>query len=91
MYFMMEELIPECETIATRHLNRTPISMKTIVPCVDNTFVFADDLAFHLYGPTESNALQLYFKEFIPILSNHSENWGLRINFKKSGLLPLFK
>jgi len=91
MYFMMEELIPECETIATRHLNRTPITMKTIVPCVDNTFVFADDLAFHLYGPTESNALQLYFKEFIPILSNHSENWGLRINFKKSGLLPLFK
>jgi len=74
MYFMLEELLPKSQEIANIHLNRNSSIRDSIVPSIENTFIFADDLAFHLYGPTKSNALQIYFKKFIILLRDESKS-----------------
>lgn len=90
MYFCLREIREKCKDLAKSHLNRTPEIQESIIPSTENTFVYADDLAFHLHGPTSSRALQYYTKDLIQLIQKVASEWGLRINHKKCGLLPLF-
>ena len=71
-------------------LNRTSVIATSIRLGELSTFVFADDLAFHIYGRTQSNVIQGSFKNFVLLLEEVS-NLEITINSKKSAHMPLFK
>jgi len=90
LYFCLRELREQTKVISKSHLNRTPKIQEYMILSEKNTFAFADDIAIHLYGPTSSRALQYYTRSLIPVIQKISSHWGLRLNLKKCGLMPLF-
>ena len=86
MHFMLEEFVVE----HTNSDNEKDVSNNHISE--ENSFLYADDTTFAFRYHATWIEVKQRLKNFISILRKKSKEWGLQINFKKSGLvhfLPL--